>query len=197
MRAQSASFEADDSFWQGYVSAIACLLLALLLLMSILALGIILGQGATATLADERAQEPVRPLPVARAPVPAQRTGKARPAPEVAAWPDWVLRFPEDTWRIGEEQRIELSAKIARATLGGDQEWNIWVQRPSDDDSAPRGAYLRLIAVRDLLISTGIPPTRISMRIRSDAADAISGFQPSETTVMVSSVLQRGKQHGN
>ena len=206
MSGHSDGMAVDDSVWQGYVSAIACLLLALLLLMSILALAIVLGSAAgqeesasdaaspSATKAEPKAEKPAdkAPDPIAsKSDEKGRLPGAARPTPGGLA-PQWVLRFPKDTWRFTDKQREELAAQFAAANAAGQGEWRAWVQMPPDppegsftEAGSSREAYLRLLAVRDLLVAAGIKPEQIDLRILTEAATEKSTIEASDATVLL------------
>ena len=190
MSGHSDGMAEDDSVWQGYVSAIACLLLALLLLMSILALAIVLGSSAEQ---DEPAPEAVPPTETQKE---AEKPADKAPTPKVikpgGQAPQWVLRFPKDTWRFTDKQREELAAQFAASQAAGQGEWRAWVQMPTETPEgsttvagSSREAYLRLLAVRDLLQAAGIKPEQIDLRILSEAASVKSAIEASDATVLL------------
>jgi hypothetical protein len=186
----------DDSVWQGYVSAIACLLLALLLLMSILALAIVLGGTAGQDEPAPEAAPPAEAKKEAKTEAKAEKPANKAPVPRVinpgGLAPQWVLRFPKDTWRFTDRQREELAAQFAAANAAGQGEWRAWVQMPPDppegsftEAGSSREAYLRLLAVRDLLQAAGIKPEQIDLRIQSEAAPFKSATEASDATVLL------------
>jgi hypothetical protein len=173
-----AGFESSDEsdrVWQGYVSAVSCVLLALLLLMSVLALAIVLGSAAGQ---DESAAKE------------ASRAAATPKSPRNQA--QWVLRFPKDTWRFNNTQRTELTAQFARANATGQNDWLAWVQMPDDKTDnlltsagSSREAYLRLLAVRDLLLAAGIKPVQINLQILTKPPLVKTVSEPSDATVML------------
>jgi hypothetical protein len=190
----------DDSVWQGYVSAIACLLLALLLLMSILALAIVLGSAAgqeeaagdAAKATEKSAQNTTGEKPQSIAGQAAVKASATSGNVDLA--PQWVLRFPKDTWRFTDSQRAELAAQFANANAntGAPREWRAWVQMPQDkadgnttEGGSSREAYLRLLAVRDLLIAAGVKPGQIDLRILSEVPPGKPALEASDTTVLL------------
>lgn len=189
MSGQSGGMAEDDSVWQGYVSAIACLLLALLLLMSILALAIVLGSSAEQ---DDPAPEAA---PQTEAKKETEKPANKALVPKVINPGDqaqWVLRFPKDTWRFTDKQREELAAQFAAAHAAGPGEWRAWVQMPTEppegsfaEVGSSREAYLRLLAVRDLLQAAGIKPEQIDLRILSEAPSVKSAIEASDATVLL------------
>ena len=178
MSGHSNSMAEDDSVWQGYVSAIACLLLALLLLMSILALAIVLGGTAGQ---DEPGTAGVA-LRSEKAPV----LSVVQPKPAGLA-PQWVLRFPTDTLRFTDKQREDLAGQFAAANAAGQSDWRAWVQMPTEASSS-REAYLRLLAVRNLLVAAGIKPEQIDLRILSEAAPANSAVEANDAIVLLAKI---------
>jgi hypothetical protein len=190
MSGQSTGMAGDDTVWQGYVSAIACLLLALLLLMSILALAIVLGNSAEQ---DDPAPEAA---PQTETQTEAEKPADKAPAPKAikpgGQAPQWVLRFPKDTWRFTKKQREDLAAQFAAAQAAGQGEWRAWVQMPTEtpagsftEAGSSREAYLRLLAVRDLLQAAGIKPEQIDLRIFSEAGSVKSAIEASDATVLL------------
>ena len=196
MSGHSDGMAEDDSVWQGYVSAIACLLLALLLLLSILALAIVLGGTAGQDDPAPEAAPPAEAKKEAKTEAKAEKPANKAPVPRVinpgGLAPQWVLRFPKDTWRFTDRQREELAAQFAAANAAGQGEWRAWVQMPPDppegsftEAGSSREAYLRLLAVRDLLQAAGIKPEQIDLRIQSEAAPVKSAIEASDATVLL------------
>ena len=177
------SSEESDRVWQGYVSAVSCVLLALLLLMSVLALAIVLGSAAGNDEPTTKAASPA-----------AAKPKSARPQAQ------WVLRFPSDTWRFSSTQGTELTAQFTHANVGGQSDWIAWVQMPDDKTASlstsagsSRQAYLRLLAVRDLLMAAGIKPAKITLRILTKPPAIKPVSEPGDATVMLTMTGSRSK----
>ena len=158
MEAASAQ-ESEDTMWQGYVSVISCLLLALLLIMAILAIALVLSSAA------EKAQsEPPMPAPTATAPPATAPKATAPPAtkpssPGQAA--RWAINFPGQTVDIAPAQRAQFAAQLNMVSPEGN--WQVFAYSEPGNSSAQRLAYIRVLATRDLLIESGVSAKNIEL----------------------------------
>jgi hypothetical protein len=188
-----------DNVWQGYVSAVACLLLSLLLLLSIMALSMIaLGGQKT----EEQAAEPV--------PAPMAASNIAPSIPKGQRGAQWALRFPANAVDIEPEEQAVLAKRLSLTSIspGADRQmpshWSLWCYATAESVSSQRLAYLRLLAVREVLIKQGVPADTIDIQIRPAGASEITS---DETLILVSNTkatetadippLLRGISHGN
>lgn len=179
-----ASTQADmeDSVWQGYVGAVSSLLLSLLLLFALVVLAIVtLGQlkfddipGAqvitdpdvtVVEAIDPRVLEMAAPIPDVLTPVSAQ----------------WVLRFPDQTVEIASDFYAVIAREIFAEFPATDRTHKWLLRTPAHADSTyeSRVAFLRLFAARQFLISEGVVPADIEVRIVDPAlASPMQGSMP-------------------
>jgi hypothetical protein len=185
----------DDNVWQGYVSAVACLLLSLLLLMCILALAMVaLGNSRKSAEQLETTSASTAPLPQ-----PGDSTSDTQIAAPQSAAPEaataaanaqWALQFPPNTVDIRPPDYAALAQKLAIAQAGAAAQWgwSLWTLANPQSHSAQRLAYVRLMSVRELLLKQGARADAIDIEIRPTAATATS---TDETTVLVSRTRAR------
>lgn len=168
-----ASHDEGEDIWQGMVAAVACLLLALLLLMSILALSIM--QLGTAK------QDSAAPLALAKdkAVVPSKA--------------QWLLRFGAEEVAFDDAQRKQLANEFRPNLIQAALPWRLWVHVSENDDSQQRKAYLRLLAVRGMLMDAGVLPALINLRI-VQTPEGTSSVATDPTQVFVSRSLQRSER---
>jgi hypothetical protein len=138
--------ESEDTMWQGYVSVISCLLLALLLIMAILAIALVLASAAEKPELERQVQSSPTPRP---------------PSPAKGA--RWVLNFSGQTVDIGPAQRAQFAAQLNRANPEGI--WQVFAYSESGNSSAQRLAYIRVLATRDLLIESGVSAKNIELQL--------------------------------
>ena len=185
------------NFWPGYVAAISCLVLGLLLVASIIAalisqLGLIGVKYSQALVAEmlRRAEtpavvEPVRPAaPQPPAPVVVPPPAPA-PAPAVApreqpvVLPDLAnhvtLIFGEQLLDIPAEHREEIARALRGLTAAGDSRWRIWASAPEADLAQRRNTFRLMVAVRTFLGVQGIAENRIELRLENGEATGAPG----------------------
>jgi hypothetical protein len=138
--------ESEDTMWQGYVSAISCLLLALLLIMAILAIALVLASAAEKPELERQVQSSPTPRP---------------PSPAKGA--RWVLNFSGQTVDIGPAQRAQFAAQLNRANPEGI--WQVFAYSEPGSSTAQRLAYIRVLATRDLLIESGVAAKNIELQL--------------------------------
>jgi len=146
--------ESEDTMWQGYVSAISCLLLALLLIMAILAISLVLAS------AQEKA-EPEQQVQSSPTPTPSSPAKGAR----------WVINFPGQTVDIGPAQRAQFAAQLIKANPEGG--WQVFAYSEPGSSIAQRLAYIRVLATRDLLVESGVAAKNIELQL-IDASPAVT-----------------------
>jgi hypothetical protein len=175
MHASQSDSGMGDNVWQGYVSAVACLLLSLLLLMSVLALAMVALGGQKDT--------PSPPGPLL-APVTIPNSTPTVPKAQRGA--QWALRFPVNTVEIRAQDHAVIAQKLAlveQNNISIQWHWSLWCIANSESQSSQRLAYLRLMSAREVLIKQGVQPEAISMEIRPSA---VTDATADETLVMVS-----------
>ena len=180
MHASQSESGMGDQVWQGYVSAVACLLLSLLLLMCILALAMIALGGEKAASAPQA--EPV----VAPAPVADVAPKSAAPQQEA----QWALQFPDNTVEIRPQDYAALAKRLGlpEPSAGTQWRWSIWCLANPESQSSQRLAYLRLLSVRELLIQQGLQPDHINIEIRPPGP---TNATANETLVLVKRTLAK------
>lgn len=152
--------EDNGGFWPGYVAAVACLVLSLLLISAVMAitimqLGVSVGQMVDAQMAEQMAAAAEQPPP---ADVPP-------PPPAEATLPSLELMFPPDAWRLDEAARKRMLAEIARLMKQGVKEWTVSLQTDTNDSLRRRAAYLQLMAVRNVMLEAGVLGSKIELRM--------------------------------
>ena len=138
--------ESEDAMWQGYVSAISCLLLALLLLMAILAISLVLASAAEKAEPEQQVQSSPTPQPSS-----------------LAKGALWVINFPGQTVDIGPVQRAQFAAQLNKANPAGG--WHMFAYSEPGNSTAQRLAYIRVLATRDLLIESGVAAKNIELQL--------------------------------
>lgn len=83
-----------------------------------------------------------------------------------------VLRvaFTGDAMDVPEHYRTLLAAYVRHEAIGPDKPLALWINTPSAAPLARRTAYLRLAAVRNVLLDSGLPPTALSTRMLATPA---------------------------
>ena len=152
--------ESEDTMWQGYVSAISCLLLALLLIMAILAISLMLASAAENAAPKPQGDFSDKPV-IARAASP--KTVQSSSPAHSAKGARWVLNFPGQTVSLGHEQRAQFAAQLASAKNQGG--WQVFAYSEPGNSSSQRLAYIRVLATRDLLIESGVDPLNIELQL--------------------------------
>jgi hypothetical protein len=192
MKTQATGF----NFWPGYVAAISCLVLGLLLVASIVAtlisqLGLIGAKYSQALVAEmlRRAQapvvvEPARP-PAAPAPAPVVSLPAAPAPPPVVvprdrpALPDLpnylTLIFGEQLLDIPGEQREDIAQSLRGLTAPPDSRWRIWASAPESDLAQRRNTFRLMVAVRTFLGVQGITESRIELRLENGPVTGAPG----------------------
>jgi hypothetical protein len=140
--------ETEDGMWQGYVSAISCLLLALLLIMAILAISLVLASAVEQAAPEQQVQSSPTPTPTPPSPAKGAR---------------WVLNFPGQTVDIGPAQRAQFAAQLIKANPEGG--WQVFAYSEPGSSTAQRLAYIRVLATRDLLIESGVAAKNIELQL--------------------------------
>jgi hypothetical protein len=184
------------NFWPGYVAAISCLVLGLLLVASIIAalisqLGLIGAKYSQALVVEmlRRAEtpavvEPVRPAApqpsaavVVTPPVPAPAPVVApREQPVLPDQPNHVtLIFGEQLLDIPAEHREDIARALRGLAAAGDSRWRIWASAPEAELAQRRNTFRLMVAVRTFLGVQGIAENRIELRLENGAATGAPG----------------------
>lgn len=190
-----------DNVWQGYVSAVACLLLSLLLLMSILALAMVsLGNGRReGTELGSKANSSALPMEEALPDEDPAMSTQVEPPKAVATHSvsptfgaQWALRFTPGSVDIRPSDHSTLAQKLAIPARGGAAEWRwtLWTLANPQSQSEQRLAYLRLMSVREFLLQQGARAEAIDLEIRPHTVTGSAD----KSTVLVSRTRDRTLQ---
>ena len=153
--------EQNGGFWPGYVAAVACLVLSLLLISAVMAitimqLGVSVGQmmDAKEAAAMVAASKPLPSSPPVDLPPPAP-----------LKQPTLELTFPKDAWRLDEAARTQLRAEVEQLTRQGVKGWTLSLPAHTNDTLKRRAAYLQLMAVRNVMLEAGVAGDQIDIRM--------------------------------
>ncbi len=184
----------DAGVWPAYVAAVAGLLLSLLLLTAIMALvmfilGLVVGHNMDAdpeaTASDASAPKsgmahspppppplttvkPVMPAVPVRPVVPdrAAATGIRPPVPGSGRSAERArITFAQDTVHLNRAQSEQLKAAIVRLLHAGQRNWQLTLATQTDNPEKARAGYLRLLAIRNVMIAAGVDPLSIAMHL--------------------------------
>jgi hypothetical protein len=184
----------DEGFWPGYVDALTNVVLNLLFLISILAAGVF-------SLGLESGRKVTQPyFPELKA-VPAAKLLQAAPADLVkkiqvsvvkTASPDQSrvhlngvrrvdgrqeasLGFGAEASQISETDKREILPKLQHLLDQSKGDIVVWTAADTKDPVQRRAAYLRIMAVRDLLVNSGLSTDRITTRLLAGGSNRGSG----------------------
>lgn len=176
-----------DSYWPGYVDALTNVVLNLLFLIAIFATGVFaLGMAA----AKRKASAPEVPVQVVQLPIsseevrirvaPAEMLGSGRVTLESVRRVDdqslVQVGFSADAVSITESDRRSLWSQLKPLLLEHPQaQLLLWAVVDVDDASYRRAAYLRVMALRDWLVASGVETGRIHTRLVPGGTDRRSG----------------------
>jgi hypothetical protein len=156
---ESQNSEGQGNFWPGYVAAMASLVQSLLLLTVILAfviyqMGVLaskrVDQAAAITLAEHVVQTP-------------QHDVVESPSTEIR------IHFEQEIWQIDEATKQQIKREVTRPSYI-DCKWLLKISDEMENALIRRSAYLRLMVVRNLILSFEIDANRIETRMLSDSA---------------------------
>lgn len=84
--------------------------------------------------------------------------------------------FPEDVFALSEDTLKSFTQEVNQRKNDKAKSWNIWSSINLADPMARRGAYVRSMSVRAVLLKTGIDPAEIDIRLFpvEDAQDSKS-----------------------
>lgn len=209
MRQQGATF----NFWPGYVAAISCLVLGLLLTASIIAslitqLGFIAADYATKLLALSQrvvVEQPERPAvqgpAVPATPVrvlPAPVSGPVQPAPAEArpVLPPQAnhltLIFGDQLFEIPARDRPEIAQALRGLSAAPEARWRIWASAPQEPLAQRRNTFRMMVVVRTFLAAEGIPENRVELRLE----DGPDTGGPGDIVVRLGPVEPAGRAEG-
>jgi hypothetical protein len=162
----STNSDSDAGVWQGYVSSLACLLLSLLLLMTILGLAVY-----NAYLIPREADMPLSAQTRPQAlPEPSDRVKFKWPALD-GQRPGWVIEFPDGGFTIPAIQQASLGRDIVSGQQGDvGSRWVLWAYVAGESSGERTLAYMQVLAVRNLMLARGVAPPSIDMRLLSTPA---------------------------
>jgi hypothetical protein len=152
-----------DGFWPGYVAAMASLVQSLLLLTVILAfaiyqMSVLAGKRVDQAVSIVMAEQIVEPLIEKRIRIHGVD-----------------VFFSKETWQIDEASRRRIRQEfLSQSSPTG--KWLLWVGTDTEDSMKRRSAYLRLMVLRNELMSLGVTGAHIETRILSESeGDALLG----------------------
>jgi hypothetical protein len=152
----------NSTVWQGYVAAVASLAQSMLFLMAVLTIALMqiaqqIGTG-----------DPTQPI---------SKTGKESPKHEplkpavssaASSKPDTAhlkIVFVRDAIELDKAQRKELASPLASISLKPDECWLLWTEYSKEDAGMQREAYLRLLAIRSVMIGNGVKDALIDLKL--------------------------------
>ena len=189
----AAKDEHSDTVWQGYVSAIACLAQAMVLLLAVIAVA--LSQVGKMIDVNNNATQLKHPSQLKGRAADSSET-KSQDTSEIAstlqAVPETTkiasrggqdnselehkdkpinegtilnVMFMGDSTRMHAENVKQLQATLNNYLLKNDARWQLVAEVPGDDRELIRRAYLRIFGVRDAMQKAGIPLRMIDVLI--------------------------------
>lgn len=144
-----------DGFWPGYVAAMASLVQSLLLLTVILAfaiyqMSVLAGKRVDQAVSIVMAEQIVEPLIEERIRIHGVD-----------------VFFSKEIWQIDEASRRRIRQEfLSQSSSTG--KWLLWVGTDTEDSMKRRSAYLRLMVLRNELMSLGLTGAHIETRILSE-----------------------------
>ena len=206
MRQQGATF----NFWPGYVAAISCLVLGLLLTASIIAslitqLGFIAADYAAKLLA--LSQRVVVEQPARQAPAVPSALARVLPAPVPGPLPPppsetrpvlppqanhLTLIFGDQLFEIPARDRPEIAQALRGLSAAPDARWRIWASAPQEPLAQRRNTFRLMVVVRTFLAAEGIPESRVELRLE----DGPGAGGPGDIVVKLGPVEPAGRAEG-
>lgn len=189
------------SVWPGYVAAISCLVLSLLLLAAIIVSVITqLGMIAAAYRKElvlealkvfsypdpQVIQDKVSISALSRTPVPTKTNSPAQlDVPQVAV-PQEQLRlvFASTLSSIPESQQSTVAQAIAKMTAPKGGRWRIWAAVAESDELNKRTTFQIMTSLRSLMGRWGVSETAIELRILN-LPQLNTGAAPGEVVIYV------------
>lgn len=176
-----------ESYWPGYVDALTNVVLNLLFLIAIFASGVFaLGMKSAhrqAAVVDAPVQvtvvstgpEEVR-IRVAEADITQNGQVSVEGLRRLGEKALISIGFSAEAVTIADADRRSLWSRMQSGLRDSGQEpLLLWAVVDVNETSQRRAAYLRVMAVRDWLVASGVAPERISMRLLSGITERASG----------------------
>jgi hypothetical protein len=175
----------DPGFWPGFVAATAGLVLGLLIMAMVLGISLyVLGQLVSLTdkkavhgpeaRADAASQPPVVTARLPPPPVwssdPIERPTQPLVGVEPVR-PLVTLEFVGQSVQVPSSAQKELTKSVQQAMSAGVREWLIEIHTDEQDLSRQRAAFLRLMAVRNVLMSADVPASAIVTQRKNSGAN--------------------------
>ncbi len=159
----------DAGFWPGYVAAVSGLVQGLLIMA--MALGVSIFALSQVGIKGKLPGDGPQGLPRAPAPLPPPQE-QAPPLPEAppAARP-MRISFLGDAVLLPPSVRKLVGSAIENRQAMGVARWQIELTADLEDPRARRAGYLRVMGVRSLLMSAGIPAEAIDVRLLDGVAE--------------------------
>ena len=153
-----------DGFWPGYVAAMASLVQSLLLLTVILAFAIY----QMSVLAGKRVDQAVSIVLAEQVVAPVVKERLRIRGVDVF--------FSTEIWQIDEPSRKRIRQEfLSQSSPSG--KWLLWVGTDTEDSMRRRSAYLRLMVLRNELMSLGVAGANIETRILSESEESARAGQ--------------------
>jgi len=189
----AAKDEHSDTVWQGYVSAIACLAQAMVLLLAVIAIALSqVGKMIDVNNNANQLKHPNQPKDNAAASSETKSQDTSESVSTLLAAPEATkiasqrgrdnsnqehkdkpinegtilnVMFMGDSTRMHAENVNQLQATLNNYLPKKDARWQLVAEVPGDDRELIRRAYLRIFAVRDAMQKAGIPLRMIDVVI--------------------------------
>lgn len=155
----------SGGFWPGYVAAVASLVQSLLLIAAVLALTMY----QVGTLAGKKVHAAAAAVVVQEPPAGAAVGGAAAGLGEV------MLEFPERGWRLDEAALAQLRQQIRQLIGKGAGHWDLSLRTDTDNPQHLRAGYLRLLAVRNVLLEEGVTGAQVDVHLVPASGDGSAG----------------------
>lgn len=151
--------EDSAGFWPGYVAAVASLVQALLLLSAVLAMavfemGILIGQQMDAKAALAMTIEKLSDTTANRAAM--QKDDAEAPL---------NVTFSDSVWQLSESEAAQVSSELHHLQRQAVTRWRVWLATQTDDPRKRRLGFLRVMALRNALIKSGVAADKIDVQL--------------------------------
>ena len=153
------SEEDSVGFWPGYVAAVASLVQALLLLSAVLAMavfqmGMTIGQQMDAKAAMAMT---IKMLSDSDAKKAEQQKDDAEAPLNVS--------FSDAVWQLSESEVAQVLAELRQLQRQPVSRWRVWLPTQTDDPRKRRLGFLRVMALRNVLIKSGVAADKIDVQL--------------------------------
>jgi hypothetical protein len=209
------SEEDSVGFWPGYVAAVASLVQALLLLSAVLAmavfqLGLTIGQQVDAKTAlamtkemplDNAAQKAVIHKNEAKTALamtkkmPSDSAAHKAVMPKDDAEAPLKVTFSDSVWQLSASEVTQVTAVVRQLQQQEVPRWRMWLPTQTDDPRKRRLGFLRVMAVRNVLLAIGVSAEKIDVQLVQVAeSDGVGRRSADEQTVYVSPAMDASKE---